>query len=302
MKGPFQFFLKFNKGQRKGILALFLLIITIQAGYLVYSSSTIISKRKQSAEEKEWLSLQTEIDALKARYNVKKTVIYPFNPNFITDYKGYTLGMSVAEIGRLHKFRETGKYVNSAQEFQLVTKVSDSLLQTISPYFKFPDWVVNKKRNGISQKEKPGYYTKQSNKAKEKALPVLDINQATEEDLDKVFGIGPYFAKMILRRRSQLGAYVSMEQMDDFEKLSPEAVAGLKKTFKVGDAPQVTKLNINSASLNQLAYFPYFNKSLAKAIITQRSMYGKIPNIEELLKINDFPVEKVKIIALYLEF
>ncbi|MFD2828841.1 hypothetical protein ACFSYG_20345 [Leeuwenhoekiella polynyae] len=32
--------------------------------------------------------------------------IYPFNPNFITDYKGYTLGMRMVEIDKLLRFRE----------------------------------------------------------------------------------------------------------------------------------------------------------------------------------------------------
>ena len=48
--------------------------------------------------------------------------------------------------------------------------------------------------------------------------------------------------------------------------------------------------------------FPYFKYVLAKEIVTFRSMNGEIKNIEDLSKINGFPVDKVKIIALYLEF
>jgi hypothetical protein len=40
------------------------------------------------------------------------------------------------EIDRLLAFRKENKYVNSAKEFQNVTKVSDSLLND-GPYFKF---------------------------------------------------------------------------------------------------------------------------------------------------------------------
>jgi hypothetical protein len=63
-----------------------------------------------------------------------KPKIYPFNPNFITDFKGYKLGMSVTEIDRLLAFRKTNRYVNSAAEFQQVTQVSDSLLAQIAPF------------------------------------------------------------------------------------------------------------------------------------------------------------------------
>ena len=74
----------------------------------------------------------------------RKPKMYPFNPNYITDYKGEQLGMSLLEIDRLLAFRENNKFVNSKDEFQKVTKVSDSLLHKIAPYFKFPEWVVKK--------------------------------------------------------------------------------------------------------------------------------------------------------------
>ena len=104
------------------------------------------SKMDTSKKGEQWMSMQTEIDSLKAISKEDVYKITPFNPNFITDFKGYKLGMKVSEIDRLLAFRKTNKYVNSAQEFQKVTQVSDSLLAVIAPYFKFPDWVTNKKK------------------------------------------------------------------------------------------------------------------------------------------------------------
>lgn len=49
--------------------------------------------------------------------------------------------MSVEQIDRLLAYRKQGKFANSPKEFQQVTGISDSLLNAISPYFKFPDWV-----------------------------------------------------------------------------------------------------------------------------------------------------------------
>ena len=37
------------------------------------------------------------------------------------------------------------KWINSSKQFQEVTKVSDSLLNAISQYFKFPEWITNPK-------------------------------------------------------------------------------------------------------------------------------------------------------------
>jgi DNA uptake protein ComE-like DNA-binding protein len=295
----------FTRQQRTGIIALFLLMMLIQAGYYIWRSIDTRTIEERSKEEQEWLALQSKIDELKARKADKSATIYPFNPNFITDYKGYSLGMSLAEIDRLHKFRKKGQWINSAEDFKNVTGVHDTLLAKLSPYFKFPDWVKNKReqsKQGERQYVQYGNKEPKVYKSEENKIVQLDINEALEEDLDKVYGIGPAFAKKILRRRAQFGAFVSMEQMNDFEDFSPEAIAGLKKSFRVSGQPQVNKVNINTASLSQLSYFPYFNKSLAKAIITRRSMKGRINNIEELLEINDFPIDKQKIIALYLDF
>jgi len=304
----YHFFYRYTKSQRKGLLALCLLIVFVQVGYWVVTSFDYNSAEKQSAEEKEWLVLQTKIDALKAARPEKKNVIYPFNPNFITDYKGYTLGMTTTQIDKLHAFRKSGKWINSVSDFKTVTGVPDSLLGKISPYFKFPDWVVkkyqsDKQENAVAEtKFQTKYLDKFPAKKEASAKPALDINTVVEEDLISVYGIGPAFAKKILRRRSDLGAFVSMDQMDDFAEFSPEAQAGLKKGFKVSGNPSVNKININTASLQQLSRFPYFNRDIAKAIITERSMKGKFINFADLIKINDIFTLKSKIIALYLEY
>jgi hypothetical protein len=111
-------------------------------------------ENSEDSEKQKWISLQSKVDSLKVEKQNYIPKIYPFNPNFITDYKGSKLGMSVAEIDRLLNFRKTNQYVNSASEFQKVTQVSDSLLNTISPYFKFPDWVNKGKNNKFKPFEK----------------------------------------------------------------------------------------------------------------------------------------------------
>jgi len=198
--------------------------------------------------------------------------------------------MSVAEIDRLLNFRRTNQYVNSAAEFQKVTQVSDSLLNAISPYFKFPDWVNKRKANNYRPFEK-----------KIEKIIILDINLATKEDLIKIYGIGPALSDRILKQKGLLGGFVSMEQIKDIWGLSPEVIESLSSHFKVAALPKIKKIDINNSSIKELMLFPYFKYSLAKAIVTYRSMNGDL-KIEDLSNIKDFPVDKLKIIALYLEF
>jgi DNA uptake protein ComE-like DNA-binding protein len=286
-------YFKFTKSQRTGILLLFVIIVVLQ---LVYFFVSIDSVESDSPEKQKWLSVQTEIDSLNQSNKKQLTKIYPYNPNFITDYKGYKLGMSVEEIDRLLAFRKENKYVNSAREFQDVTKISDSLLNRLAPNFKFPDWVKNKE----AYKKNVSY--QQRAFVEKKKIFLTDINKATQEDLIKIYGIGEVISLRIIRLKESLGEFVSMEQMNDVWGLSPEVIDNLNSHFKVFAFPNIKKVDINNGSVKEIAQFPYFKYALAKQIVTYRSMNGDIRDIEDLAKINGFPVEKLKIIELYLTF
>jgi DNA uptake protein ComE-like DNA-binding protein len=283
-------FLHYSKSQQIGIILLFLIILVAQSIYFFKDFNSVYKVDKGQAA---WLANQRIIDSVQLQQANYKPTIYPFNPNFITDFKGYKLGMSVEEIDRLLAFRKQNKFVNSASEFQAVTKVSDSLLKAISPYFKFPDWVKNKKNNYQPFENK--------NYSKAEKVIVLDINQATKEDLMKVYGIGEKISDRILAEKEKYGGFVSMEQMQFVWGLSPEVIENLNKYFEVKSAPKIKRININNASVKELSQFPFFKYALAKDIVIYRSMNGDIKT-EDLSKIKGFPIDKIKIIALYLEF
>lgn len=287
----FSFYLKFTNSQRKGLLVLFGSIIILQMFCWFIEDS---AKNSIPLAGKDWLSLQKKMDELKTEKK-KKFAFYPFNPNFITDYKGYKLGMSVEEIDRLHAFRKTNRYVNSAEEFQNVTGVSDTLLNKIAPFFKFPDWVNAKSRN----ETKSNVFL---NKREKKKVVKLDINFATKEDLIKVYGVGEVIANRIIAQRNSLKGFVAMEQLNEVWGLSPEVIENINTQFYVSKLPQLELIDINNASLKELSQFFYFKYTLAKQILIYRSMNGDFKNIEDLSKIKGFPVDKAKIIALYLKF
>lgn len=281
-------FFDFNKEQQKGILLFLFLVLGLQAIYFYISFKDNFVE--DEPEKIDWLANQSWIDSLKA---IEKPTyqMYPFNPNFITDFKGYQLGMSVEEIDRLHEFRKENKYVNSAREFQEVTGVSDSLLDEISIYFKFPEWVNNPKKPVYQKFEKHV-----------ENIVIKDLNLATQEDLMAVRGIGPAFSERILKYRTSLGAFVSFEQLSEVYGLSEEVINEMRKYFVISDVSNIRKIKINELSMKDLGTFPYFRYPVSKEIVTYRSMNGEIQNNEDLAEIKGFPFEKIEIIALYLEF
>ena len=279
-------FTSFTRSQQVGLLMLCIIVVALQMVIFLYRPSV----SEPTVEELRWLALQKEVDKQKnIQLQEKQQKFYRFNPNFIDDFKGYQLGMSVAEIDRLLEFRKTGKFVNSAAEFQKVTGVSDSLLAALAPRFKFPDWVEKAQAKKLS---------KSSDKT---SIPKIDINQATAEELIAIRGIGPALSERILKMRTALGAFVSMEQMSDVWGLSPEVVDEIKKRFFVEGNAEVKKIRINDASLKELSAFPYFRYPVSKEIVAYRSMHGGIKSKEDLEKIKNLPSERIDIICLYLE-
>lgn len=269
-----------------GFIVLVSLIILVQF-FIIYIKDIEVLKDDKNVKQ-QWLVYEDSLIRMNQE-EIQKQKIYPFNPNFIDDFKGYKLEMSTKEIDRLLKFRANNKFVNSAEEFQKVTGVSNSWMKKYTPFFKFPDWVKNNKNNNFI-------------KAKiEKTIDKIDLNQANQIDLEKVYMIGEKLANRIIDQREKLGGYVSMEQLNYIWGISPEAIADLNKKYYINPSDRIKKININNSTLKEISQFPYFNFNVAKEIVTFRSMNGDI-NSNDLIKIKHFPVDKLKIIVLYLDF
>lgn len=286
---------KFTQKQRNGIFLLLFFIILFQCVYFFVVPIAIgISSDDISVNETELKQFQNEIDSLRlVEIENNKLIIYPFNPNYITDYKGYTLGMNNEEIDRLLKFRENKKWINSVKEFQQVTKVSDSLLRAISPSFKFPDWVTNSKsRNTVAY---------QNNNSSKSYNEKIDLNAATIVQLSKVNGIGEKLSERIINYRGKfVGGFISDVQLRDIYGLSPEVIERILNEFTVKTPRQIVTFNLNAVTRDQLVTVQHIDYELAYEIIEQRTLREGFKSFEELTKVKGFPVNKIEIIKLYL--
>ena len=279
----------YTKSQRNGVLFLIILIVLAQLVYVFVDFSTTDEVNLNTSEI---IAFEKEIDSLREiEIENRKPKLFPFNPNFITDFKGYQLGMSTEEIDRLHQFRLTDKYVNSAQEFQKVTGVSDSLLLIISPYFKFPDWVTNKKVVASS---------KQTSFNKEVNISTNDINLATQEDFKTINGVGDKLSERIIKYRSKLQGFSFDDQLNEVWGLEDVVVKRILKVFSIQSIPTIKKLNVNTAKFKEVLAIPYIDYDLCKKIFEYRDEVAELQDIAELRNIKDFPQNKYDRIVLYL--
>lgn len=279
----------FNRSQRSGILLLSLFILILFGIYHFVDFSETSSFDTSSPEI---VAIQQELDSItKAELENKKPKIFPFNPNFITDYKAYTLGLSTEEYDRLKNFRSKDKWINSVADFKRVTQVSDSVLAQISPYFKFPDWVTNPK----PKKKSYSNFTAEKPYAQK-----IDLNTATKEQLQQVSGIGEAYSDRIVKYRNKLGGFTDDVQLYNVYGLDAAVVKRALKQFTVKTPREIEKMNINTASASDIATIPSISFELAKKIWEFRKLRERLENITELQKLEGLSQSKLQLIQLYL--
>ena len=274
----------FDTRQRRGIFILILLLVIVLAVRFYINIDHDETPLEYSINEE----YQQKVDSIKRSRAAKRDTIYPFNPNYITDYRGYKLGLSLEELDRLSRFRESGKFINSPAEFQEVTQVSTQWLDSISPYFKFPAWVNNRNLNN--------YKTIDANKPSKPR----DLNKATADQLKEVYGIGPALSKRIIEERSRLGGFVDMQQVRAIYGLTDSTTTRIKEKFYISKNSNVKLIALNQASKDELLSIPYFNDYLVNELIKQRTLRDGFNSWDEVMLTSRFPEEKLPLIQLYL--
>lgn len=282
--------LTFNSGQRDGIIILIILNLLL-ISVIVFVDMNPESKLDLSSPE--LVSIQAEIDSLELlQKKSAKTTTYSFNPNYISEYKAYTLGLSVEEYEKLRSFREKEKWINSVSEFQQVTGVSDSLLEIISKRFRFPDWITNPRPKATFS----NYNRDTELSYNEKT----DLNLATLSQLQQVSGVGEVLSERIISYREKVGGFASDEQLYTVYGLKEEVIERIKNRFTVKTAQELITMNINEVSASDIATIPGIDFELAKQIWEFVRLREGVDDLTQLEKIEGLTPQKLRLIRLYL--
>ena len=131
--------------------------------------------------------------------------------------------------------------------------------------------------------------------AKQDAPAKIDVNSASGEDLEKLPGVGPVIAKKIIAGRP----YKTIDGLTEaglseaeITKLKPLAEA--KRPAK-DDTPPAGKLDVNSASIEELEKLPGIGPVLAKKIVEGRP-YRTIDDLKNV-GVSETEIAKIKPMA-----
>ncbi len=140
----------------------------------------------------------------------------------------------------------TEEHNSFRESFKAVTKISDSLLQAICPYFKFPDWVVAKRqKERLLQMEEVQHQKELQLLKTNKKHITADINQVSANGIADKAGISLLDATKIVSYREAIKGYTYMQQLNEVPNVGSNVLRNTIEVFSIKEKPLIDKINVN---------------------------------------------------------
>ena len=124
------------------------------------------------------------------------------------------------------------------------------------------------------------WYTTDPPAATRRSLTV-ELNSADTTTLMLLSGIGPAFARRIVRYRERLGGFVSTNQLMEVYGFTPELLAHIAPHLTL-DSANHSRIPVNSVPLKQLIKHPYVDYYFARDLVNLRSRGVTFTTLDDL--------------------
>lgn len=232
--------------------------------------------------------------------------LFPFDPNLATTDQLEELGIPKFLAARIQKYRSKGGRFRKKEDLLHIYDFPADLYDKLEPHIILKQNANDDKSAGVADRsaEKPATVNRMDKEYKPYAKPTMapfDINTADTTQLVRLKGIGSKLSLRILKFRDAMGGFHAQNQFSEVFGLDSLAVSELNKYARI-QSP-VKKLNINTATLEQLSAHPYLrNKRLAQVIVNYREQHGPYTSAEDLKKVRVLDDAMIAKITPYLSF
>ncbi len=197
------------------------------------------------------------------------------------------IGFNKKAAFNVEKYLRAGGPIRNEKELLKIYGMDSAQLQRVLPYIRFPESV--RKENPDSTERFRTF----------KNGPLLDLNTATAEALEKLPGIGTKLADRLIKFREALGGYASLDQLTECYGLPTETLIKIKPLLTLQEPVKTIDINhLDPAAFSH----PYLDKRLLRTIHAYIQNHGLIEDASELHKIFPPDTTWVKRILPYLRY
>ncbi len=129
----------------------------------------------------------------------------------------------------------------------------------------------------------------------------LDLNSCDSNELVTVPQFGTKRAARLVEYRERLGGFHSFSQLQEIYVMQNIDTTKLK-TYLYIDKQKIRRVNVNTATYNELVSHPYFDAYLTKLILNHREKKGPIHDLNELQQITHAYPELIEKLRPYVSF
>lgn len=289
--------LVFSRKARRGVFVLLFIFVIVAVIPRIYRNHFMnspldvqISKLSaQKREEDKRIARAKKKKTKTDKFEKKKSFSYkipvsPFNPNTYSFEEWKSIGFSEKQVKTILKYRQNGGVFRVKEDVKKLYVIDDELYAQLKEMIDLPD----------SDLSREPIVTKDEVEALGEVK--LNINRATEEELKSISGIGPFFAKQIVRLRDSYGGIHDLNQLLEIYRMDEEKLSMIKSSLFI-EVSDITKLNINTATREELSNHEEISWNMANSIVTLRETHGEYSQLDDLLKsilIDREKLEKIK--------
>jgi competence ComEA-like helix-hairpin-helix protein len=210
-------------------------------------------------------------------FDKQKGELFYFDPNTISEDGWKKLGIRDKTIQTIRNYLSKGGHFKKPEDLQKVYGLHKDEYERIAPYVKIE--IENPEvRNNNDQPENPSFKNFTSR------YTVIDINAVDTTAFISLPGIGSKLAARIINFRDKLGGFYTIAQVGETFGLPDSTFQKIKQFLKLENT-SIKKININTATVDELKSHPYIKYSIANPIIAYRNEHGPFLKIEDIKKV-----------------
>lgn len=281
--------LSLHTGERRGTAAMIAILMALMVVYAYvqwFRQPTARDLEPLRAEMEAWIATR---DSAKTQGEATAE-LFAFDPNEIERADWKRLGLTDRQVDGIERYRAKGGRFRTKADLGRMYSIRPAQFDGLKPFILLPDSLPQRhegrkdgNRRAESWEGSEVRNESSSPRQERQAFAKVEVNTADTAALIALPGIGPSFARGIVKYRESLGGYHSLDQLAEVYVLKdkPDALDRLKELLVV-DTLMIRRIPINTCTVEELAAHPYVRWKLAKPIVAYRQQHGQFKELADL--------------------